>query len=76
METIKINVSQKIAAEWKTFPKEMQDKISSIFQNQIDAYSRKRKIGNLFKLMDKISDEAQKNGLTEEILQEILNEQE
>ena len=36
---------------------------------------RKKDVEKMFKLMDKMSREAEKRGLTDEILQEILNEE-
>lgn len=45
-----------------------------ILKNKIEILSRGVKEDEFMALLDKISDEAVKNGLTEEILEELLNE--
>ena len=74
METIKISVSEDAAGQWKLFPVEIKQKMIEIFQQQISVFSKSRSREELMELMDRVGNEAQRRGLTEEILQEILNE--
>jgi len=45
------------------------------FEDQIEIISQGIKEAHFEALLDKASDEAARNGLTEEILQQLLNEQ-
>lgn len=76
METISIKVTDDAADKWNSLPNDIKQRISNMFQQQINAFSRQKSKKKLFELMDRIGAEAEKRGLTEEILQEILNEEE
>lgn len=74
MEHIIIEVSEETASEWNKFSLEIKKKLERNFGKQIEFLSRGVKDDKFFALLDKISDEAEKNGLTEEILEHLLNE--
>lgn len=74
METIKIKVTEKTAREWEQASPKLRANLEKRFKKQIEGQLYKSKIANLEKVMDQIAKEAEANGLTEEILQEILSE--
>ncbi len=50
-------------------------RLEKSFERQIDILSQGIKEAEFKALLDKVSDEAAKNGLTEEILKQLLNEE-
>lgn len=71
MTTIAIQLDPEIAAAFQASTPEQQQKIKIL----INQWMRQAlKISTLQNTMDKLSDEAEANGLTPEILQSILNE--
>jgi hypothetical protein len=75
MERIVIEVDDATAKKWKESSPEVKKEIGFSFQNLFDETSREIKIAQFESLLDKASDEAERNGLTEEILQKLLNEE-
>lgn len=76
MENIVIEVPLETAKNWLDVPKRKRKKMADQFKEQIDEEARKARNEKLFKLMNEIGAEAKKNGLTPEILEEILNDDE
>lgn len=76
MERIAIEVSEDTAKKWEKFPVKICQCLEKSFDEQIQNIFDKNKHLEFEILLNKISDEAQANGLTEEILQEILSENE
>lgn len=71
MTTITIQIDPDIAAAFQVSQPEQQQKIQTL----INQWMRQAlKISTLQNTMDKLSDEAEANGLTPEILQSILDE--
>ena len=75
MEQIVIEVNEATAKKWRNAPAMVKERLEKNVEKQIDILTRAAKIDDYFVLLDKISDEAVKNGLTEEILEKLLNEE-
>ncbi|MBS1746806.1 MAG: hypothetical protein JST21_11610 [Bacteroidetes bacterium] len=75
MERIVIEVDDATAKKWKDASPEIKWQLEKNIEKQIEILSRGVKEDEFFALLDKISDEAVKNGLTEEILEKLLNEE-
>ncbi len=75
MERIVIEVDDATAKKWRDVPPKFKSQLEKSFENQIEIFSQGIKEAEFKSLLDKVSDEAAKNGLTEEILQQLLNEE-
>lgn len=75
MERIVIEVDDAAAKKWQDVSPEIKSGLGKNFQNLIEIISREIKVAHFESLLDKASDEAARNGLTEEILQQLLNEE-
>lgn len=75
MERIIIEVDDATAKEWQTVSPKIKQRLEKNIEKQMAILSRGAKVDEFFALLDKISDEAVKNGLTEEILEKLLNEE-
>ena len=75
MERIVLEVDEATAKKWKKTSPEIKNRLEKSFEKQIEIISQSDKEDEFFALLDKISDEAVKNGLTEEILEKLLNEE-
>ncbi len=75
MERIVIEVSDEIAKKWQNASPEIKRQFEKSFERQIDLLLREIQKAEFKTLLDKISEQAAKNGLTEEILQQLLNEE-
>ncbi|MBD2483491.1 hypothetical protein [Planktothrix sp. FACHB-1365] len=79
MKNITIKLSPEIALKYQQISDQDKENIEKQIENMIDLEIekiKKKASDNLSKLMDQASEEAQANGLTPEILEEILNEDE
>lgn len=74
MERIVIEVADATAKKWSEVPSKIKTELEKNFERQIEILSRGVREEEFLALLDKISDEAVKNGLTEEILEKLLNE--
>ena len=74
MERIVIEVDGETAKRWRSATRENKLQISRIINVRLAKELMRDKKENLIKAMDKIARTAKENGLTEEILQEILTE--
>ncbi len=75
MERIVIEVDDATAEKWRNVPHRIKSQLEKSFEGQINILSEGIKEAEFKSLLDKVSDEAAKNGLTEEILQQLLNEE-
>ncbi|MCC6287596.1 MAG: hypothetical protein IT249_06900 [Chitinophagaceae bacterium] len=76
MERIVIQVADDVAQKWRETPEKVKERLSELFEQQIDTVAHKIRVMEFQTFLDKIGTEAQANGLTEEILQELLKEDE
>jgi ribosomal protein RSM22 (predicted rRNA methylase) len=75
MERIIIEVGEKTARKWRNVSPKIKSELEKSFEKQIDEISEKSKEADFEKLLKDVREEAAKNGLTEEILQKLLNEE-
>ncbi len=75
MERIIIEVDEATAKKWQEASPEIKSRLEKNVVSQIEILTRGAKADKFFTLLDNISDEAVKNGLTEEILEKLLNEE-
>jgi hypothetical protein len=73
-ETITINVSPEAAKFYKSADAEKRRKLDLLISYQLSGANQKASIEDLEAAMDEASRQAEANGLTPEILEEILNE--
>lgn len=76
MERIVIEVADETAKKWGKLPMKVRQNLEKSFEEQIQNISDKSSHIEFEILLNKIREEAETNGLTEEILQEILIENE
>ncbi len=75
MERIFIEVAVATAKKWQEVSPKIKSQLGKSFERQIDILSDGIKEAEFKSLLDKVGEEAAKNGLTEEILQQLLNEE-
>lgn len=75
MERIVIEVADGTAKKWQDVPPKIKSQLQKNFENQIEIISQGIKDAEFKSLLDKVSDEAAGNGLTEEILQQLLKDE-
>lgn len=75
MERIIIEVTDATAKKWQEVPPKIKSQLEKSFSNQIEIISQGIKDAEFKSLLDKVSDEAVKNGLTEEILEQLLKDE-
>ncbi len=75
MERIVIEVADATAKKWRDVSPKIKSQLEKSFETQIEIISQGIKEAEFKSLLDKVSEEAAKNGLTEEILQKLLNEE-
>jgi hypothetical protein len=75
MEQIVIEVEEATAKKWQNVSPKIKAQLEKIFERQIDILSQSIKEAEFKTLLDKIGEEAANKGLTEEILQQLLNEE-
>lgn len=75
MERIVIEVNEATARKWRKTSSDVKSRLEKIFEKHIDLATQKDKEERFEKLLDKARKEAAENGLTEEILEKLLNEE-
>jgi intracellular sulfur oxidation DsrE/DsrF family protein len=74
MEKIVIEVADATAKKWRNVSPKIKNHLEKSFAKQIDVVLQKVKEHDFEILLKKASEEAANNGLTEEVLQKLLNE--
>lgn len=72
MEAISIEVPLETAKGWLEVPKAKRNKLAVKFREQIELEVNNTRKERLYQAMDNLASEAKRNGLTPEILEEIL----
>ena len=75
MEQIVIEVNDATAKKWEEASPEIKKGLENKIEELLDRVSYELKVAHFEALLDKASDEAARNGLTEEILEKLLNEE-
>ena len=75
MERIVIEVDDATAKKWQEVSPKIKEQLEKNIERQIEILYRGVQEDEFFTMLDKISDEAVKNGLTEEMLEKLLNEE-
>lgn len=75
MEQIVLEVDNATAKKWQEASPEIKKGLGKKIEDLLERVSYEIKVANFEALLDKASDEAAKNGLTEEILEKLLNEE-
>lgn len=75
MERIVIEVADATAKKWQDASPEVKKGLEKKIEDLPERVSYEIKVANFEALLDKASDEAARNGLTEEILEKLLNEE-
>ena len=75
MKRIVIEVDEATAKKWRDVSPEIKKGLGKKIEDLLERVSYEIKVANFEALLDKASDEAARNGLTEEILEKLLNEE-
>ena len=75
MEQIVLEVDGATAKKWQEAPPEIKKGLEKKIEDILEKVSYEIKVARFEALLDKASDEAARNGLTEEILEKLLNEE-
>ncbi len=75
MESIVIGVDEATAKKWQDVSPEIKKGLGQKIESLLERVSYEIKVANFEALLDRASDEAARNGLTEEILERMLNEE-
>lgn len=75
MERIVIEVDEATAKKWRDASPKIKEGLGKKIEDLLERISYEIKVARFEALLDKASDEAARNGLTEEILEKLLNEE-
>lgn len=75
MERIVLEVDDATAKKFQEAPPEIKKGLGKKIDDLLEKISYEIKVVNFEALLDRASDEAARNGLTEEILEKLLNEE-
>ena len=75
MERIVIEVTDATAKRWRNVSPKIKSHLEQSFAKQIEEVVQKMKVHHFEALLDKARAEAANNGLTEEVLQQLMNEE-
>ena len=72
--TLEFQLEESLAYAYREAQAEEKEDIKKLFERLLSAKFRKQAIANMFKNMESIGKEAEANGLTEDLINEILKE--
>lgn len=72
--TLEFQLDESLAYAYQEAQPQEKEDIRKLFERLLSAKFRKQAIANMFKNMEAIGKEAEANGLTEEMIHEILTE--
>ena len=75
MRIFEIRLDEKTGERWQKVNPKIRERAEKSFKKQIEAILKKTSDSDFDTILREIREEAAKNGLTPEILQEILNEE-
>lgn len=75
MEQIVIEVTDEAAKQWNEAPPQVKARLQKIGEEQRNDVARQRKITEFKERLDRMGEQTKANGLTEEILQKLLDEE-
>ncbi len=75
MERIVIEVADATAKKWDGVPPKIKTQLQKSFEDQIDIIFQSVKDADFKSLLDRVGEEAKRNGFIEEILQELLKDE-
>ena len=75
MDRIVIEVDDSLARKWRDAAPEVKDQVGKDFEKKLDEILHRYKQNDLDLNLKQARQEAASNGLTEEILQKLLNEE-
>ena len=74
MERIILEVDSATAQAWRKISPKLKRSIEELFQIRLQSLTKKAQEASFEELLDEARKEAAENGLTEEILEQLLNE--
>jgi hypothetical protein len=72
--TLRLQLDENLVSAYRQAKPEEKEDLKNLFQRLLTNKFRKREIEDMIQRMDDIGNEAQENGLTEDIIDEILSE--
>ncbi|TAG19383.1 MAG: hypothetical protein EAZ32_11840 [Cytophagia bacterium] len=75
METVEIEMNDSVAKKWRNSPLAIRKSLEKKFEEQIEMVDRQIHFQKLETILEEIGKQAQQNGLTEEILKDLLKDE-
>jgi hypothetical protein len=72
--TLRLQLDENLVSAYRQAKPEEKEDLKNLFQRLLTNKFRKREIEDMIQRMDGIGQEAQENGLTEDMIDEILSE--
>jgi hypothetical protein len=72
--TLRLELDENLVSAYRQAKPEEKEDLKNLFQRLLTNKFRKREIEDMIQRMDDIGNEAQENGLTEDMIDEILSE--
>jgi hypothetical protein len=72
--TLRLQLDENLVSAYRQAKPEEKEDLKNLFQRLLTNKFRKREIEDMIQRMDDIGNEAQENGLTEDMIDEILSE--
>jgi hypothetical protein len=72
--TLRLQLDENLVSAYRQAKPEEKEDLKNLFQRLLTNKFRKREIEDMIQRMDDIGNEAQENGLTEDMIDEVLSE--